>query len=217
MPASRAEALTAGDTVPAGNGDRLRRRKGRVRDDAVWRVDPNQARDVTRHARRIGREDRALIDDPTGAGVGFADLLEHLDVGRQIDLYATEGARKRQLEQAGVGQRLEERSRQFPVGLDLIGAGSDHGDQLSCGVERRSSLGGGHSFVSFEHISLSKKLLYSSPKSLSISTLGRVEVDITAKFGFCLCKIDASRQSVTAGSCARASRGTYHTQRAMWA
>src|SRR5436309_15843326 len=76
MPASRAEPLTAGDPVPPRNDDRLCRRKGSVRDDAAWRVDPDQACDVTWQSRRIGREDRALIDDPTGAGVGFADLLK---------------------------------------------------------------------------------------------------------------------------------------------
>ena len=144
MPATRAESLAAGDAVPARHHDCLSCRKRRVRDDAAWRIDPDQASDVMRHPCSIGREDRALIDDPAGAGVGFADLLEHLDVGRQIDLRAAQGARKRQLEQAGVGQRFEERLRQLPVGLDLIGAGSDHGRELSCGVERRLSLGGGH-------------------------------------------------------------------------
>jgi hypothetical protein len=144
MPATRAESLAAGDPVPPRHHDCLSCRKRRVRDDAAWRVDPDQARDVMRHPRRVGCEDRTLIDDPAGAGVGFTDLLEHLRVGGQIDLGPAQGPWKRQLEQAGVGQRLKERPRQLPLGLDLIGAGSDHRRQLSCGVERGLSLGGGH-------------------------------------------------------------------------
>src|SRR4030095_5200195 len=140
------ESLAAGDAVPARHHDCLSCRKRRVRDDAARRIDPDQASDVTRHPCSIGRENRALIDDPAGASVGFADLLEHLDIGRQIDLRAAEGAWKRQLEQAGVGQRFEERARQLSIRLDLISAVSDHGGELSCGVERRFSLGGGHWF-----------------------------------------------------------------------
>ncbi len=121
VPATRAEALAAADPIAARHHDRLGRWHRRVRDDAARRVDPDQASDVARHSRRVGREDRALIDDPAGAGVGFAELLEHLDVGRQVDLRAAQSARQRQLEQAGVGQRLEQRPRQLPVGLDLIG------------------------------------------------------------------------------------------------
>ena len=94
--------------------DCLSCRKRRVRDDAAWRVDPDQARDVMRHPRRVGCEDRTLIDDPAGAGVGFTDLLEHLHVGRQIDLGPAQGPWKRQLEQPGVGQRLKERAVATP-------------------------------------------------------------------------------------------------------
>src|SRR5262249_60154655 len=81
MPATRAESLAAGDPIPAWDHDRLCRRKGRVRHDAARRVDPDQASDVARHSRRVGCEARALIDNPAGAGVGFADFFEHLDVG----------------------------------------------------------------------------------------------------------------------------------------
>src|SRR5262249_23969321 len=146
MPAARTEPLTAGDPVPARHHDCLSCGKRRVRDDAAWRIDPDQAGDVTRHPRSVGREDRALIDDPAGAGVGFADLLEHLDRVRQVDLLTAQRTGKRELEQPGVRERLKERLRQLPGGLDLIGAGSDHGSEFSRGVKRRFSFGGSHWF-----------------------------------------------------------------------
>ena len=184
MPATGAEPLAARNAVPARHHDCLSCRKRRVRDDAARRIDPDQASDVARHPGCVGRENRALIDDPAGARVGFTDFLEHLDVGRQIDLRAAQGARQRQLEQARIGQRFEERSRQLPVGLDLIGGGSDHRRQLSCGVERGLSLGGGHIWslpicqsptakkrrLPLQHYRRNLKLLYSRPKLMSIST-----------------------------------------------
>src|SRR4029434_9952722 len=88
MPATGAESLAAGDPVSARHYDCLSCRKRCVRDDAAWRVDPDQTSDVTRHARSISREDRALIDDPAGAVIGFPDLLEHLHVCRQVHMRA---------------------------------------------------------------------------------------------------------------------------------
>src|SRR5262249_23966915 len=93
--AARAESLPARNAVPAWYHDCLSCGKRRVRGAAAGRIDPDQASDVTRHPRRVGREDRALIDDPAGAGVGFPDLLEHLNIGRQIDLRAAQGTGKR--------------------------------------------------------------------------------------------------------------------------
>ena len=116
---------------------RLAARERRVRHDAARRVDPDHARDVARHPRRVGREDRALVDDPGGAGVRFPQLFDHLDVGRQVELRAAQGARERQAEQAGVGERLEERARELTRRVGLLGAGPDLGDQLPGGVERR--------------------------------------------------------------------------------
>src|SRR4029434_5343410 len=95
MPAARTESLASGDPVSARHYDCLSCRKRCVRDDAAWRVDPDQTSDVTRHARSIGREDRALINDPAGAGIGFPDLLKYLHIGRQVDFRATQGMRQR--------------------------------------------------------------------------------------------------------------------------
>src|SRR5437016_9935232 len=144
MPATRAEALAAGDPVAARDDDRRGARGRTVSDDAARRVDPDRASDVARHSCRVGREDGALVDRPGGARVRLAELLDHLDVGRQVELGAAEGAWQRQVEQPGVRQRLEERPREFPCGLDLVGARPDLRGQLLCGVERRLGLGGTH-------------------------------------------------------------------------
>src|SRR5438034_4789026 len=144
MPATRAEALAAGDPVAARDDDRRGARGRTVSDDAARRVDPDRASDVARHSCRVGCEDGALVDRPGGARVRLAELLDHLDVGRQVELGAAEGAWQRQVEQPGVRQRLEERPRELPCGLDLVGAGPDLRSQLLCGVERRLGLGGTH-------------------------------------------------------------------------
>src|SRR3989449_432628 len=144
MPATRAEALAAGDPVAARDDDRRGARGRTVGDDAARRVDPDRASDVARHSCRVGREDGALVDRPGGARVRLAELLDHLDVGRQVELGAAEGAWQRKVEQPGVRQRLEERPRELACGLDLIGAGPDLRSQLLCGVERRLGLGGTH-------------------------------------------------------------------------
>ena len=127
VPATGAEALAAGDPVTARHHDRLAGRGGAVGNDAARRVDPDRACDLPRHPGRIGREDPTLVDDPAGARVGLGQLLDHLDVARQVELQTAHGARQRQPEQPGVGQRLEERPRQLPLRLDLIGAGADLG------------------------------------------------------------------------------------------
>src|SRR5881628_599060 len=144
MPATRAEALAAGDPVAARDADRRSARGRTVGDDAARRVDPDRASDVARHSCRVGREDGALVDRPGGARVRLAELLDHLDVGRQVELGAAEGAWQRQVEQPGVRQRLEERPRELPCGLDLVSARPDLRGQLPCGVERRLGLGGTH-------------------------------------------------------------------------
>src|SRR2546429_1404546 len=144
MPAPRAEALAAGDPVAARDDDRRGARGRTVGDDAARRVDPDRASDVARHSCRVGREDGALVDRPGRARVRLAELLDHLDVGRQVERGAPEGARQREVEQPGVRQRLEERPRELACGLDLIGAGPDLRSQLLCGVERRLGLGGTH-------------------------------------------------------------------------
>src|SRR5436309_12543328 len=144
MPATGAEALAAGDPVAARDADRRSARGRTVGDDAARRVDPDRASDVARHSCRVGREDGALVDRPGGARVRLAELLDHLDVGRQVELGAPEGAWQRQVEQPGGRQRLEERPRELPCGLDLVGAGPDLRSQLLCGVERRLGLGGTH-------------------------------------------------------------------------
>ena len=140
MPAAGAEALTTGHAIPARHDDRRRGGGRRVGHDGARRVDPDRPGDVTRHARRVRRVDRALVDAPAGAGVGLAQLLDHLDVARQVELGTADRPRHREMEHAGVGQRLEQRSRQLARGLRLVGAGLDLGRELPRGLER----GGGH-------------------------------------------------------------------------
>ena len=60
--------------------------------------------------------DRAM----TEAGIGFAQLLDHLDVSRIVDLAAADGAGDRHVEQAGVGNRFEERAGQLAVGAGVF-------------------------------------------------------------------------------------------------
>src|ERR1700740_3441700 len=43
---TRAKAVAAGDTIAAGHRDNLSRRDWRIGDDAVPRIDPDQASDV---------------------------------------------------------------------------------------------------------------------------------------------------------------------------
>jgi len=109
---------------------------------AYWRprlrgVSIQIARATSRGIRRgVGGEDRALVDDPAGAGVGLANLLDHLDVGRQVQLAPAHRAGEHHVEQTGVGQRLEDRRWQHPLGLGVAGVGADHGRELSSGLER---------------------------------------------------------------------------------
>ena len=134
--AAGAEALAARHAIPAGHHDGGRGGGRRVGDDGARRVDPDRPGDVARHARRVRRVDRALVDAPAGAGVGLAQLLDHLDVGRQVELGAADRARHREMEHPGVGQRLEQRPRQLALGLGLVGAGLDLGRELPRGLER---------------------------------------------------------------------------------
>ena len=148
MPATRAEALAAGDPVTAGNHNSLGRCHRSIGDDAVRRVDPDRASDIARHLRGVGCEDRALIDEPAGARVRFAELFQHLHVGRQVDLGAADGTRNQQFEKTGGRQRLKKQPWQLPILLGLIGAGSDGRGHLLRGVKRRLSLSLGHGFAS---------------------------------------------------------------------
>src|SRR5207247_139936 len=118
-----AEALATRDPVAARHHNRLGGWGGRVCDDAPRRVDPDRASHIARHPGRVGGKDRALIDRPAGAGVGLPELLDHLNVGRQVELRAAQGAWKGQMEQPGVGQRLEERPRELTRCLDRVGGG----------------------------------------------------------------------------------------------
>ena len=135
--AAGAEALPSGDAIAARHHHRLGGRGRRVGHHRARRIDPDLARHLARHARGVGRVDRALVHAPAGARVGLAELLDHLGVGRQVDLAAADGAGHRHVKDAGVGQRLEQRPRQLALGLDLVGAGADLGRQLAGGFERR--------------------------------------------------------------------------------
>ena len=143
--AAGAEPLAAGgtgDAIATRHHDRLRGRGRRVRHDGARHVDPDRARHRPRHPRRVGAEDGALIQAPAGARVGLADLLDHQDVGRQVDLAAADGARDRHVEQPGVRHRLEERARQLAPRLDLVGGGANLGHDLPCSVDQRAAVGG---------------------------------------------------------------------------
>ncbi len=144
MPAAGAEALFASDPEATRDYHRLRTRARRIGHDAARRVDPDQARHIAWHACRIGRKDATLIDHPGGTGIRLAEFLDHLNIGGQVNFGTAQGAWQCQMEQPGVRQRLEERTREFPRGLDLIGAGTDLGHELLYNVERRSDLGFGH-------------------------------------------------------------------------
>ena len=141
VPGTRAEAVAAGDPVPARLRHHLGRGHGGVGHNAMRCVGPDRPGHLPGHARPVGGEDRALVDDPRGAGIGLAQLLQHLDVGRQIDLDASQGPRQPELEQAGVGHFLEQRPRQLAVRLDLVGAGSDPGRQGLGGLQHGMVLG----------------------------------------------------------------------------
>ena len=104
MPAARAEALAARDPVPTRDDDCLCRRGGGVGHHTTWRVDPDRPCELVRHARGVGRKDAALVDHPGGAGICFPELLDHLNIGGQVDLGTAQGAWKRHMEHPGVCQ-----------------------------------------------------------------------------------------------------------------
>ena len=112
-----------------------------VFDDRARHVDPDLPCDFARHPRGVGSEDRALVEAPARARIGLADLLDHLDVRRQVDLAAADRAWDRHVEQASVRHRLEQRPRQLPLLLDLVGGGADLRDELPCGVQQRAAVG----------------------------------------------------------------------------
>jgi hypothetical protein len=94
------------------------------------------ARDLCRHPRRVGGEHAALVDDPGRAGVGLAELFDHLDVGGQVELGTAERAGEDHVKQAGVGQCGEQRFGQLTFGLGLVSRGADLGRQPARGFER---------------------------------------------------------------------------------
>ena len=112
---------------PPGTTTACARRGGGVGDDAARRIDPDRARHLGRHPGRIGRKDAALVDHPGGAGVCFAELLDHLNISREVEFRTAQSAWQRQMEHAGVRQGFEERPWEFPRGLDLLGVGADLG------------------------------------------------------------------------------------------
>ena len=64
------------------------------------------------HARRVGCEDRPLVHYPGCGRIRLPQLLDHLDVRRQVDLAAADGVRDRHVKEPGVGNGLEARARQ---------------------------------------------------------------------------------------------------------
>ena len=103
MPAARAEALLARDPVPTWDYDRLSARDGGG-DDAARRIDPDGARDLGRHAGRVGRKDGSLVDRPGGAGVCLPEFLDHLNIGGEVELRAAQSAWQRQMKHPCVRQ-----------------------------------------------------------------------------------------------------------------
>src|SRR6266536_708777 len=147
MAAAGAEPLSSAYARPALRRDCGPRPSARVRAHATRRFDPDQAGDLSEHAGRVGREDTPLVDAPGRAGIGPSELLDHLDVGRQIELAAAQRARNQQPEQSGVGQRLEEPSWQLTRLFDLLSIRADQGSQFPSYLERRSDVG-----VSYGHL-----------------------------------------------------------------
>ncbi|MNC86428.1 hypothetical protein D3C83_20900 [compost metagenome] len=136
MPATGAESLPAGYAVAARHDDGLRGRGGAVRYHAAWRVDPDRARDLRGHARGIRCVGRALIHDPRGARIGLPEFLHDADIGRVIDFRSADRARRGKMEQAGVGERLEERLRQFAVRVDRVRVRANERCERAGGFER---------------------------------------------------------------------------------
>lgn len=93
MPATGAEPLFARHPVPPWDDNRFGSWSRGVGDHAAWGIDPDRARDIRWHARRVGGKNTALVDGPGGARIRFAERLDHLDIGWQIDLRATQGTR----------------------------------------------------------------------------------------------------------------------------
>jgi hypothetical protein len=89
-----------------------------------------------RHAGGVGRKDAALVDHPGGAGIGFAKLLDDLNIGREIDLGTAQGARQRHMEQAGVRQGLEQRSWKLALGFNGGRGGSDLRHEAACDIKQ---------------------------------------------------------------------------------
>ena len=125
VPAPGAEALAAGDPVAARHHDGLRVGLRCIGHHRARGIDPDGARRRGLHPRRVGREDRHLVGHPRGAGVGSPELLDHLDIARQVHLRTAERARQREPEEARVGHRLEERTRQLALRVRLRGGRPD--------------------------------------------------------------------------------------------
>src|SRR4051812_2450077 len=121
MPRAGAETALSAHPITAVDGDPGQGWRRDVRDHTAGRLDPDLTGDVTAHDGAMRRKDAALVDRPGSARIGLTKLLDHADVGGQVKLLATERARHQHLEQAGVGQRFEDGSRQLTGLLDLFG------------------------------------------------------------------------------------------------
>ena len=107
---------SARDAIAARHHDRLRARPRRVRHHAARRVDPDRARDVLapcglRKCRRSRPGSRA---QPVLASAFPSSSITCTKV-RIIDLAAADVARHGEMEQAGVGDRFEDRARQLAI------------------------------------------------------------------------------------------------------
>src|SRR5207248_7992333 len=92
------------------------------------------------------------------AGIGLTDLFDHPNIGRQVELAATERARNQESEQSGVRERLEERPRQLARLLDLVGVGANDGSKLPRYVERRTNTG-----IAGHHLARAPRLIIGRP------------------------------------------------------
>ena len=128
MPAARAETLAARDSVPAWHHDRLSGRGRGVGHHAARRIDPDRARHLVWHPGRIGGKDAALVDHPGGAGVCFAEFLDHLNIRRQVESQGSPGSVAVRDETCPASARASKRGRgSSRVGLDLLSVGVDLG------------------------------------------------------------------------------------------
>ncbi len=148
MPHPAREGPLAGDAemIPLVHGRRLARRA--PGEHGMRILAPDLVSDLGRHVGGGHGAAVALSQAPGGAGVGRAEDRDDPEIGRQVQLVAAQGAGDQHVEEAGVGQRLEERPQQAAVGLDLLGVGADARRELSRLVEQRPTADVGHLHLS---------------------------------------------------------------------